>query len=611
MIVIKDIFDKKMKNMSGREIKETFLNYFVKKNHSVIEESSLIPKQRDASALFISAGMHPLKPFLLGIEKPKSKRLCNIQRCFRTTDIDEVGIKDSTLTFFFMMGNWSIGDYWKNDAIKMAYDLLVNVFNIDVGRLRFTIFKGAKDIPKDDEAAKSWLGLGIKKENILGMGEDDNFWSAGETGPCGPCTEIYYDLTGKACKKGKDCSVGCECGRFIEIWNLVFIQYNRNENKKLEKLAFNSVDTGAGLERFALVLQNKKSVYETDLFEPIINAIKKVCRINEVSGNTGKSIKIIADHLRASCFLIADGVEPAKIERGYVLRRLIRRAIRHIRLIKSDAKTEDILEISESVVKNYSYYKHVENNKNKIKEIIKNESEKFISTLSKGLKLFDETISGLKKENKKVIDGITAFHLYDTFGFPLELTKELALERGFKVDEKSFENEFRKHQEKSRAGSEKEFRSGLAEITPETIKYHTATHLLHQALRDVLGNNVRQKGSNITKERLRFDFSHDKKLSGDEIKKVEDIVNKKIKEGLEIKRKEMTLDDAKKQDYAAFFELKTYKPGEKVSAYSIGNYSKEVCTGPHAGNTKELGKFRIIKEEAVASGIRRIKAVLE
>ena len=597
--------------MDHKEITKKFLDYFKKKDHLIIEDASLIPKEYDPSALLVNSGMHPIKPYFLGVLKPLSKRLANIQKCLRTVDIDKVGNK-RTLTFFFMLGSWSIGDYWKEEAVKLALELLTKGFGFDKNKLWATVFEGDEKVPKDEETIKVWIEAGLSEEKIVELPAEGNFWTSGPIGPCGTCTEVYYDR-GKefGCGK-KNCKPGCDCERFLEIWNAgVFMEYNCDENGNLTKLPFKSVDTGAGLERLAAVLQNKPSVYETTLFLPIVRKIEELSgkKYDEKSleeTQIVKAIRIFSDHMRASVFIAAEGIEPSKVERGYILRRLLRRMIRYgneLGLTK-----EHILDIAKTAIDLYKKdYPYLEKNEKKILSVISNEYDKFSKNLVKGLKRLMNLIESLRKENKKIISGIEAFHLYDTYGFPIELTKEIALENGFNIDEEDYKKQFQKHQKISKEGMEQKFKSGLADTSDATVKLHTATHLLHQALREVLGKHVEQRGSNITHERLRFDFSHPKKVSEGELKKVENIVNEKIKEGIEVKKEEMTPEEAKKKGAMGLFEQKY---GEKVSVYSIGNYSKEICAGPHVKNTRELGKFEIIKEEAVAAGIRRIKARL-
>ena len=579
--------------MQSSELKKKYLEFFKGKNHAIIPSSSLIP-ENDPTVLFTTAGMHPLVPYLLGQKHPSGKRLANCQKCLRTDDIDEVG--DSThLTFFEMLGNWSLGDYFKEDAIKFSYEFLTKHLKLDHKRIYVSCFKGDKDAPRDEESAKVWSSLGIPKERIYFFGKKENWWGPpGKTGPCGPDTEMYYDTLKKKCSE--DCMPGCFCGKYVEIWNDVFMQYNKTQDNKFIELKQKNVDTGMGLERTSMVLQNKESVFDTNLFQDIMKKINSLSNKDDL-----RSKRIIADHLRASIFILAEKISPSNVEHGYILRRLIRRAVRYGHLININNKfTKSIAEI---IIKTYKKeYPELEKNSDFILNELEIEEEKFEKTLINGLKLLEKEIPKIKTISKEL-----AFNLFTTYGFPLEMIKEVAKENYLRVDEQGFNELFLKHQEISRKGSEHKFKGGLADHSEEVIRMHTATHLLHQALRDVLGNNVRQMGSNITKERLRFDFSNPKALTKDEIKKVEDIVNKKIKENLKVERLEMKYQDAIKKGALAFFKEKY---PEVVSVYKIGNYSIELCGGPHVKNTKEIKSFKIIKEEAVSAGVRRIKAVV-
>ena len=703
--------------MKASELKRKYIEFFKQYNHKEIPNASLIP-ENDPTVLFTTAGMHPLVPFLAGQKHPAGKKLVNVQRCIRTGDIHEVG-NDYHLTFFEMLGNWSLGDYFKEEAIKMSYEFLTSKkwLNLSPEKLAISVFKGDKDAPRDEESAKIWIQLGIPKERIAYLPKKDNWWGpAGLTGPCGPDTEMFCWNSPKPVPKKFDSSDK----NWVEIWNDVFMQYEKtkinailvdaihclfDESRKLNKELLNllqsyntklivvtnadlkdeknqplselkkqnievftingkpektnpeyfkkllakynlktneiiyfdhakenvsaakrininsglfqnvqqiktfideniytflslkqkNVDTGMGVERTVTVLQQKNSVYETESFSPIINKIKGLAKIKNE-----RSIRIIADHLKASVFILAEGIQPSNLEQGYVLRRLIRTSIRHGRLlgIENDFTTP----IAKEVIKIYPEYEILNKNKDFIFMQLKKEEEKFKKTLSLGLRQFEKLI-----KNKK-ITGKGAFILFSTYGFPLEMTEDLAKEHKIKLNKKEFEKEFKKHQELSRTATKGRFRSGLIDESETTTKLHTATHLLHAALRQILGKHVQQKGSNITPERLRFDFSHDKKLTQEEIKKIETLVNKKIKESLPIASEEMTPEEAKKQGALGFFE---HKYGDKVSVYTIKDFSKEICTGPHVKNTKEIGKFKIIKEEAVASGIRRIKAIIK
>ncbi|MFH1376236.1 MAG: alanine--tRNA ligase [Candidatus Woesearchaeota archaeon] len=588
--------------MNYKNISNIYLDYFVKEKHRVLKSASLIPEEDDPSSLFINSGMQPLKKYFLGLERPPSRRLCSVQKCFRTGDIDKVGDNARSLTFFFMMGNWSIGDYWKLGTIELAWDLIVNKYKFDKNKIWVSVFKGDKSVPKDNESIKIWKNIGIPKNRIVELGVDDNFWSAGPTGPCGTCTEMYYD-TGKGCEK-KSCKPGCDCDRFIEFWNLVFIEFDRDSEGKLKKLDFSSVDTGAGLERFAMLLQKKNSVYETDLFEPVLNKLEKLCKKKfGKDKEVDKAMRIILDHGRAIVFIIGDGVVPEKVDKGYVLRRVIRRMIRYGN--KLGLAKEQVLSLCGLFIDMYKDEFPKLKKKDYILKIIDEEYAKFLKGLNRGTRLLEQVMKELKT---KTIPGGDVFKLYDTYGFPIELTEEMAEEKGFKIDRKGYENAFSKHRKVSSVSATKRFKGGLGESTEEAKKYHTATHLLLKALQDVLSKDIEQRGSNITSERMRFDFNFDRAMTNEEIKKVEDLVNKKIKESLLIKKEEMNYDLAKKKGYSGIFEAKY---GKKVICYSIGNYSKEICGGPHANNTKELGHFKIVKEQSIAAGIRRIKAVLE
>jgi alanyl-tRNA synthetase len=603
--------------MESKEIRKIFLEFFEQKGHIVVPSSSLIPA--DPTVLFTSAGMQQFIPYLSGEVVPPYQRVTSLQKCFRTSDIENIG-SPFHHTFFEMLGNWSFGDYWKEEAIEWALELLTSKFNFPISKLWVTVFKGEGNIPRDEEAIKIWQKLGIPKERIKEFGPEDNFWGPiSEEGPCGPCSEIHYDR-GEEFKVGKcdikGCGPNCSCRRFVEIWNLVFMQYNRKIKVKKEKgengyeyipLPAKNIDTGAGLERWACILQNKKTNFETDLFLPII---KKIEEFSEFPYDLQpKPYRIIADHLRASCFLISEGILPSKEDRGYILRRILRRSIRYGNLIK--AKKGFLIPLANLVIDNYKdFYPELNQKRNDILTVIQQEEEKFEKTLSRGLKEFEKIIS---LSTSKKISGKDVFHLYDTFGFPVELTEELAKEKGFQIDKEGFKEAFIKHQEISRAGVEKKFGGhGLVGAVDEESKIkitrlHTATHLLHSALRQVLGNHVQQAGSDINPERLRFDFTHPKKLTDEEIKKVEEIVNQKIKENLEVKIEEMAYEEAIKSGALAFFKERYPKI---VKVYSIGNFSKEICAGPHVKNTSELGQFKIIKEEASMAGVRRIKARL-
>ena len=589
--------------MKAEDLKKKYFEFFIEKGHKLINSASLIP-EHDPTVLFTTAGMHPLVPYIMGQPHHSGKRLVDVQKCIRTGDIEQVG-DPSHLTFFEMLGNWSLGDYWKEEAIEWSFEFLTSKrwLNVDKNKLHVTVFKGDEDAPKDEESAKIWKSLGIPEERIFYFPKKDNWWGpAGLTGPCGPDTEMFID-TGKE-KCSKDCKPGCFCGKYFEVWNDVFIQYNKTKEGKYIPLKQKTVDTGMGVERTAAMLQGKKTVYEIETFTPVIEKIKELAKIDNPDEKQELSIRIIADHIRAATFILGDdlGIVPSNLDQGYILRRFIRRSIRHGKLL--GIEKEFLAGLAEIVIGLHKEdYKELEKNKGFILNELKKEDEKFRKTLEKGLHKFE------KMSNDKKISGKEAFLLFQSYGFPLEMTEELTAEKNIKVDKKGFEKEFEKHQELSRVGAEKRFKGGLADSGEETTKLHTSTHLLNQALREVLGKkDIFQKGSNITPERLRFDFNFDRKLTKEEIQKVEDWINDRIKEALPVKREEMTVEEAKKKGAQGVFESKY---GEKVFVYAIGNKSIEICGGPHVSNTKELGHFKIKKEESSADGIRRIKAVLE
>lgn len=584
--------------MQAIELRNKYLDFFKSKGHTIIPSSSLIP-ENDSSVLFTTAGMHPLVPYLLGETHPGGKRLTDYQKCLRTDDIEEVG-DTGHLTYFEMMGNWSLGDYFKKESINMSYEFLTKELGIPNEKISVTCFAGDKDCPRDDEAASIWESVGIPKTRIYFFGKKENWWGpAGTHGPCGPDTEIFYD-TGKE-KCCSDCNPACNCGKYLEIWNNVFMQYNKTEDGRYEELKQKNVDTGLGLERTTFILQGKENVFETEIFKPIIDELRNIA-----TNKNEESYRIIADHLRASIMLILDSVKPSNIEQGYILRRLIRRVIRHLRKLGIDEnKLKDIAKLNIDTIRNM--YPELEQKQNEILEILDAEKNKFIKTLENGEREFEKIANKLKQQGIDTIDSTSAFKLYETYGFPIEITEEMAIERGFKINSEEVQKLYKEHQEKSRLGAEQKFKGGLAEKNEETICYHTATHLLHKALKIVLGDHVAQKGSNITTERLRFDFSHPQKVTPEELKKVEDIVNEQIMRDLKVVCEEMTLEEAKKSGAIGLFENKY---GDKVKVYTIGDFSKEICGGPHVEHTGELGKFVIKKEEASSAGVRRIKAIL-
>jgi len=581
--------------------------------------------ENDPTALFTSAGMHPLVPYLLGQRHPSGRKLVNVQKCLRTSDIDEVG-NSFHLSFFEMLGNWSLGDYFKEESIPWSYEFLTSKewLNIDEEKLSVTVFAGDEKIPRDTESARIWEGLGVPKDRIFYLPREDNWWGPiGSTGPCGPDTEIFYDTGKEPC--GSECKPGCSCGKYNEIWNNVFMEYNRTPDGDYELLEQKNVDTGMGVERTVAVLQGKDNVYETEIFAPLVNGIKELSGVEVISENQIRSVRIICDHSRAATFLLAEGIVPLNVEQGYVLRRVIRGAIRHGKLL--GIEEEFLSALSQIIIETYvDDYPHLKSNEDFIVTELQKEYKKFNNTLARGLSRFNRIA-----RDKEKIDGKDAFLLYQSFGFPIEITKELGKENGIFVDVDGFYKEFEKHQKVSRAGADKRFGSGLADTSEATVRLHTATHLLNEALRRVLGKEITQMGSNITQKRLRFDFNFDRKLTDQEIKDVEEIVNGRISEALPVKRIETTLDEAIRMGSQAVFEQKygekvsVYSIGdfsmelcsgphvekEKVSVYSIGDFSMELCSGPHVENTGELARFKIIKEEGISAGVRRIRAVLE
>ncbi len=585
--------------MKAIELRKKYIEFFEKHGHKVIPSAPVVP-ENDPTVLFTTAGMHPLVPYLLGEPHPQGKRLTDYQKCIRTGDIDSVG-DPSHLTFFEMMGNWSLGDYFKKESIAMSYEFLKDVLGFDMNKISVTVFAGEDGIPRDEEAAAAWEKAGIPKERIFYCSREHNWWGpAGETGPCGPDTEIFYD-TGKE-KCSEHCDPTCSCGKYLEIWNNVFMQYNKKQDGTYEPLKAPNVDTGLGLERVISLLQGKNNVYETELFADIIEKIKEMSTEYNI-----ESARIIADHLRASMFMIVDGVRPSNVEQGYVLRRLLRRVIRHMRKIGFDPNNINVL-VEKFVDVLTEMYLEIPANKQTILEVIVEEKDKFLKTLEHGEKEFAKNVEKAKSEGKDKLEGQVVFRLYDTFGFPPEMTAELAAEKDMKIDMEEFNELFKKHQELSRAGSEAKFKGGLADHSEKTTAYHTATHLLHKALQIVLGEHATQKGSNLTAERLRFDFANPQKVTPEQLKQVEDIVNEQIQRDLVVTCEEMSLEDAKASGATGLF---ANKYGDKVKVYTIGDFSKEICGGPHVARTGNMGHFRIVKEEGVAAGIRRIKAVLE
>ena len=590
--------------LTSDELRKKWMDFFVKRGHAPISSASLIP-ENDPTVLFTTAGMHPLVPYLLGQPHPAGKRLCDTQKCVRTGDIDEVG-DASHCTFFEMLGNWSLGDYFKKEMVPWSYEFLTEQLNLDPARLAVTVFEGDSDCPRDDETAELWEKCGIKKENIFFLGKKHNWWGpAGQTGPCGSDTEMFFD-TGKP-KCCPECSPACDCGKYVEIWNDVFMQFNKNADGSFSPLKQKNVDTGMGLERVLMNVQGLKSVYETDVFAPIVSEIERLSGKSIADPECVKAIRVIADHIRTATFIIGDerGVTPSNVDQGYILRRLLRRAIRFGKGL--GLKNGDYSKIAETVVDKYKdAYTELSVARDKIIHEIDEEQARFERTLENGMKEFEKLCKFLQSD---VIPGKSAFRLYDTYGFPLEMTIELAGERGFKVDVDGFNARFEEHKNLSHAGAEQRFKGGLADTGELTARLHTATHLMHQALKDVLNDpTVNQRGSNITPERLRFDFSFGRAMTPEELKAVEDKVNDAIKADVPVVCEEMTVDEAKAQGAVGLF---TAKYGEKVKVYTMGKYSKEICGGPHAARTGELGHFRIVKEQSSSAGVRRIKAVLE
>ena len=587
--------------ISSEILKKKYLEFFQQKGHKVITNASLIP-ENDPTALFISAGMHPLVPYLLGQPHPSGKRLVNVQKCLRTSDIDEVG--DSFhLSFFEMLGNWSLGDYFKQDSIRWSYEFLTNEewLNIDPERLYYTVFAGDDESPRDVESAHVWMELGVPEEKIFYLPKKDNWWGpVGSTGPCGPDTEIFYDTGKEACSD--DCQPGCSCGKYCEIWNNVFMEFNKTPDGKYVPLDQKNVDTGMGVERTTAVLQGKDNAYETEIFKPLVDKVMELAGLEEIAEDQVRSVRVIVEHARAATFLLDEGIVPLNVEQGYVLRRMIRKAIRHGKLLGIE---DEFLSVLAGVtIGSYSDdYPYLRSREDVILSELEKEFRKFNNTLRKGLNRFNRIA---RKENK--ISGEDAFLLYQSFGFPIEITKELGVENDIPVDVDGFYEKFEEHQKVSRASATKRFGSGLADKSTETVKLHTATHLLNEALRKVLESDVVQKGSNITPERLRFDFNFHRKLTKEELKAVEDEVNKQIQKGIAIRKIETTFEEAKKLGAQALFE---HRYGDKVSVYIIGDYSLEVCSGPHVENTGELGHFKITKERSISAGVRRIRAVLE
>lgn len=595
-----------MKKLNSAQLREAYLSFFKNNGHAVIGSASLIP-ENDPTVLFTTAGMHPLVPYLCGEKHPKGTRLTDVQKCVRTGDIEEVG-DASHCTFFEMLGNWSLGDYFKKESIGWSWRFLTEELGIDPQNLAVSVFAGDDDCPRDEESADIWAECGLPRDRIFYLPKKNNWWGpAGETGPCGPDTEIFID-TGKE-KCSPECSPACDCGKYLEIWNNVFMQFSKNADGTYGPLKQKNVDTGMGLERTICVLNGCKSVYETDLF---INAIRK---IEELSGKTygeneetTKAMRVVADHIRTATFILGDqnGIVPGNVSQGYILRRLIRRAVRFARIL--ELPSSGLVEVSKVYIEQYKdVYPEIKENAEKICTELAKENDRFGKTLEQGLKEFAKVVGYLPPTVTR-LSGKAAFRLYDTFGFPIEMTEELCRERGLEVDIKGYQKAFEEHQNKSRQGAEQTFKGGLADHAVATSRLHTATHLMNAGLRKLVNPDIRQRGSNITAERLRFDFNLDRPVTPEELKAVEDYVNEAIKADVEIVCEEMSVADAKASGAMGVFDSKY---GDVVKVYTMGEYSKEICGGPHAQRTGELGKFKIVKEQSSSAGVRRIKAILE
>lgn len=595
-----------MKHLTSESLRELYLNFFKEKGHAVIPSASLIP-ENDPSVLFTTAGMHPLVPYLLGEKHPAGTRLTDVQKCVRTGDIEDVG-DPSHCTFFEMLGNWSLGDYFKKEMISWSYEFLTSekYLGIPVEKLAVTVFEGDEDAPRDEESAAYWEQAGIPKDRIFYLPKKNNWWIAGTTGPCGPDTEMFIDRGTPKCSP--ECSPACDCGKYLEIWNDVFMQFEKHADGTYTKLKQKNVDTGMGLERTLSILNGVPTVYDTDVFDGAKAEIEALTgkKYGE-SEDVTRAFRIILDHVRTATFMLGDqkGVTPSNVDQGYVLRRVIRRAVRFGRQL--GLQHGKLSAIAEKFVEKYkNVYPELKQNEQRIITELNKEEDKFSKALEDGLKEFNKVVSHIEGS---VFPGKTAFRLFDTFGFPIEMTEELAKERGFILDKAGYEEAYKKHQSESHAGSEQKFKGGLAEQNETTARLHTATHLLNAALKSVLHDDgINQRGSNITVERLRFDFNFPRKLTADELKAVEAWVNDAIKANVPVTMEETTVEEAKKAGAVGIFNDKY---GEKVKVYTIGKYSKEICGGPHAKTTGELKSFKIIKEEASSSGVRRIKAVIE
>ncbi len=591
--------------LSAKQLRQKFINFFVSKGHTAIKSAPLVP-ENDPTVLFTTAGMHPLVPFLLGEKHPGGNKLTNVQKCLRTDDIEEVG-DDTHGTFFEMLGYWSLGDYWKTQSIQNTYDFYTQVLKIPHEKIAVTVFAGDGDAPFDEESYQAWHDtIGIDKEKIYKYSKKENWWGpAGVTGPCGPCTEMFIDTGTKSC--GPDCGPACDCGKFVEIGNNVFMEYFKNKEGSFTRLEQRNVDVGLGFERLLMFVQGYNNIFQTELFSPIIEQIRLLSAKYDEKG-----ARIIADHLRAAIFIIADGVAPSNVDQGYILRRLIRRAIRYANLLQITDKNY-LATLSQVIIGTLGDIYPEITNSGEIIEILETEQRKFDKCLECGEKEFSKLINVLRSHNQTTISGRSAFKLYESYGLPIEMIEEMAQEENFSLDKKEFDEAYQKHQLLSRKGAQKKFAGGLADHSDLVVRYHTAAHLLHTALRNILGDHVGQAGSNITAERLRFDFRHTDKLTDDEKLQVENMVNEQIAKSLPVIMQEMQLSDAKASGALGFFESKY---GEIVKVYTIGHndkdyFSREICGGPHVKNTSELGHFKIVSEKSASAGIRRIKAVLE
>lgn len=589
--------------MTAQELRTMYVNFFKERGHKEIASASLLP-ENDPTVLFTTAGMHPLVPYLLGEKHPAGKRLTDVQKCVRTEDIDEVG-DDTHCTFFEMLGNWSLGDYFKKESISMSFEFLTKYLNIPVDRLAVTVFEGDELVPADEEAIEIWKSHGLKDEQIYRYGREDNWWGpAGQTGPCGPDTEIFYDIGKPKC--GPDCGPSCHCGKYVEIWNNVFMQFNKEADGSFTELAQKNVDTGMGLERVLTIFNGKTNVYDTELFIPVMTKLDDIL-LKEEKTLSEREKRIICEHMRTITFILGDPmkISPSNTEQGYILRRLIRRIIRLFK--KADINTNYLCKLAEILIDQYNQvYPELSDNREFILDQLQKEYTLFSKTLDDGLKKANRYLDNVK--SGETLSGELAFKLYDTYGFPIEFTAELASERGYQIDMEGFHKRFEEHQEKSRQGAEGKFAGGLADNNEQTARLHTATHLLNGALQKVLGDEVSQRGSNITSERLRFDFSFDRKVTKEELEQVEAIVNEAIQKKIEVILEEMSPEQAYKEGAVGVF---SGKYGDIVKVYTIPGYSKEICGGPHAKNTGELVSFKIKKEEASSAGVRRIKAVIE